>query len=1014
MPSLIAANLTAPSEGPYRRHVSNYDEEPDWCPSGRYAKALARLCAVGNDTRVIREELRFLANRAGRVSFEAVDEIVRLACRDGFDPDPWIENPEARRSGLFRCHRLWVRRGSDAPDGPSREISFEPVSLVGYYESESMFVELAHAYFFSCLADAADDRFPAEVAGLEAGASEVSSFLYVLRDLAAEAAGCKRTGRAVGAAWLLARLARAHPPNAKLNDLKNRFVRPEPVARIVVAVAQDLEELQHAATGEASLTEVVIAEAIDGAWTWARIWVEDRVERRLTLVESAARLLIDRERTRLRSSRDHLHARAEEYASLAQFCQLHRAPAEEARSLARLSARNLLGHGFHKDTILFDVLEAIRAVSGKSKARALTRLKAISPVVQVVGEITDGDETRHLERELAEVVAEVAPEALPPYMRALQRDYHHWQVETCFTDLAMSAPLRTVYEKALARTLVHEEALAALRDRANRGDPDAEVALADTLTHCGRQLPPQEEPRTDSGATVEENGVPPVEDYPPDRLDEFVRAVRDARVYGDEHLAVWTTHWRWEDPEGLLAVLTTYRAAHGHLHERETGRVVVELALEWSGLSAAWEWLVAYHEALYGWHRFYRLADVKWIWEFVNARFKDRWLDFIGETSRPRWSASGGAPSWSTHRMVAFLETVGQADRVDEVLDAAVRWGAGLAADMRLPDPALTSDAPDLPPALRLLADRLDSPSRMAQERAAWSLAELLVDSETRDVTETALLDWHASEPLEMRSCVLLVLLHLARAAHGFPANDCVVFARRAGVVPSVGADLLLREFGDEGVALAASLDHRAHHSRRPGVGFTGIEDFGATVGAHLAPLFRRWAGVLDGSGVPFSRQWEWEAAQLARRQGLSLEPNAHFDSHYRGGVDGPSLPINDRLSMVLRSAYLRALQWSIDEASLDVDRAEIHARWVAALADPALWAVRPSGRPGWWPVDPEHSGLDTLGEDVGRSIRDRLEQRGSNEGEEVLLYAAGPVGNRPHLRAELSIRAFLQSLTDR
>ncbi len=1013
LPSLIAASLTKPSESPYRRHVSEHGDAPDWCSSEQYTKALARHCVVGGETQAIREELRFLANGVDRVSLEAVDEIVRLAWRDGFDPDSWIENPEARRSGLFRCDQVWVRHAPERPTDAPREVSFLPISQAGYYEGESMFVELAREYFFLCLAGAAEDRPAAEAIGLDPEASEAWSFLSVLRNLAAEAAACKKRGQAVGAAWLVARLTSMDPPEAKLNDLKNRFVRPEPVARIVVSIAQDLEELQHAETGETTLTCDVVMAGIDSAWTWARIWIEDRIERRLTMSDlNAARLLIDREKSRLESSRDYLHTRAEEYASLAQFCQLHQVPADKVRALARLAARNLLGHGFHKDTVLFDVLEAVRAAPGVSKARALTHLHAISPVIQVIDEITDGDETRHLKRELAKVVGELVPEMLPPYLRALQRNHNHWEVETCFTDLAKAAPLGTAYERALATTLVHEDALTVLKERADDGDVDARSVLADTLTYCGRQAPAPKESYGGAGAPNEgtDSKPPSIEDYPPEQLTEFMQAVRDAHIFGDEPLAVWTTHWRSEDPDELLSALTKYRATHGYPHERQTGKVVVELALERSGLTAAWEWLVAYHEALYGWHWFYGLADVKWIWEFVRTRFRGRWLDFITETSRRRWSAAGGGPSWSIQRMIGFLEVVGQADRADEVLDAAVRWGSGLAADMRLPDPTLSPDDPELPMALRLLVDRLDCPSRMVQERAAWSLAGLLSDADTCDATTQALLDWHAREPLEMRSCTLLVLLHLARTAHGTSAGNCVAVARQANIVPSIGADLLLREFGDEGATLAASLDYQTRHSRRPTAGLSGVEAFGSTVKAHLAPIFLRWARSLDRSGIPFSRQWKWETVELARQHGLSLELNAHFDYHYRGGANEPALAISDRLSILLRSAYLRALHWSIDEAALDVDRAEIHARRVAVMADPALWAVRPSERPDWWPGDPSSTDeLDMLGEAVGQAVSNRLEKRDLDE-EEILLFAAGPVGNRPRLRAEVVIRAFLQS----
>ena len=360
--------------------------------------------------------------------------------------------------------------------------------------------------------------------------------------------------------------------------------------------------------------------------------------------------------------------------------------------------------------------------------------------------------------------------------------------------------------------------------------------------------------------------------------------------------------------------------------------------------------------------------------------------------------------------MSRFLASVGESQRVNEVLDASVRWGVGLAANMHLPDPSLSPDQPDLPVALWLHVDRLDCPSRLVQERAAWSLAELLANPVTCDETKRALLTWHKRETLELSSCILLLILGLSHTAHGTSVDTCLDTARQANLEPSIGTDLLLREFGSDGASFAATLNYRTQHSERPNTVFAGVEDFELIVGAHLAPIFYRWADSLDRLGIAFLRQWKWESVQLTRQQGLSLRLNAHFNHHYRRGVDDPALAISDRLSAVLRSAYLRALHWAIDENMLDVNRAEYHAKRVAIMADPGLWAVRPSELSDWWPKDmgDVDDRLDALPEAVSQAVRDKLERRQFDE--DVLLFAAGPVGNRSHLRAELMIRAFLQS----
>ena len=187
--------------------------------------------------------------------------------------------------------------------------------------------------------------------------------------------------------------------------------------------------------------------------------------------------------------------------------------------------------------------------------------------------------------------------------------------------------------------------------------------------------------------------------------------------------------------------------------------------------------------------------------------------------------------------MVRFLCAVGEENRADEVLDVGVCWGSGLAANILLPDATLSRDQPELPIALQLLVDRLDCPSRMVQERAVWSLAKLLADIHSCDATSRVLVHWHAAERIELRSCVLLLILHLAMTAHGVSADACMDISRRARLVPSIGVDLLLREFGNDGAALATSFSYQIQHSGCPAADFSGIDDFGLIVEAHLVSM---------------------------------------------------------------------------------------------------------------------------------------------------------------------------------
>ncbi|KUK47893.1 MAG: hypothetical protein XD74_1515 [Actinobacteria bacterium 66_15] len=1011
LPLLVAAALSSSDAvSRYMRYVDEHGSDPAWCSGGQYARALALLCSVGDDTAAVRAELRKLASREYPASPHAVDEIVRLAWREGFDPESWLTGAPGISSALARCDRLLVRADGDSRAGALKEVIFPSMPTVAYTSDENRFVDAARAYFFHCLASAAEGTAMPDATNVDVLAGEVSSFLRTLGGIACDAITARSSGASLGGGWLLTRLEEVEPPDVRLNDSHNSLARRHVVTRIVIAIAQDLEDLLHAEDGTQSLALGVLQTSIDGPWTTAWAWIEERVSRRRTMGDpESAQLLFDLERDRLAGARDDLQTRAREYATLAQFGLLHGISSGESRELGRVAARNLIGHGYHKDSTLFDVLAAIEGFEDAKDAN-LSRLSTISPVVQVVDQITDGDETRYLPERLAAVAWKVAPESVPPFVRALQCADEHWSVQSFFTRMAESLSLRDDFEHALARTLVHDEALAALDRRASDGDAAAAAVLGDTLAHFGRR---DSVPQAGDGAHAEAVGPdktssPAPSDYPPDRLPEFASAVRDAHIYRDDPFADWFSHWRPIDPDGVLDALTAYREAQGSPLDRSSLREVIELAAERNGLAAAWDWLVTYHDAIYGWGSGWGApSEVRWIWEYLRSRFPDRWLEFIIETARPRWRENG-APIWNLDRMTHFLTVVGERAQAEQVLDAGVRWGGGLAANMILPDAALTPDEGGPPPPLQLLVDRLDCPSRAVQERAGWWLAALLAETDTRDATALALRRWNGREQLELRTCVVLLVLHLALHAQGVPVSQCLELVTEMDLIPSVGVELLLGEFGEAGVGRTAVLDTVGRHSGSPRADFAGIDGFSTIVSGYLAPIFHRFALELDKGGIPFTRQWQWEAQQLAEETGRPLPRPEYFDSFYRGGVDGPALAVSDRVSTLLRSAYLRALGFFRLRMPLPV--VQRHVRRVAAMADPSTWAVRPSSRPGWWPSDPgDAGGLDLLAHEVGQAVATGLDQW-HKAGDEVLAYAAGPVRVRSRAHAELEVRGFLQA----
>ena len=1001
LPTLIATILDDPEQGVYRRALKRDSAEPPYCRTLPYIHALARLCRIGARSRAIRHELRYLASCNGRRSRHAIDEVVRLACTDGFDPTVWVGGNSTERGGLLKAYQMLVEPKLGQTLASGAATSFADACASAYDVQEEVFVDQARDFFFECLAVGGAVEFT----GVPDKSVHVQRFLRLLHSIAIEGAKAASSGNQLGPAWFLSRMTRETRMDVPPNDYDNRAVRPFVVGRLVVAIALDFESLENAAGRQSSLTADALGAALDTEWTWAQSWVEATVEQRRPLRNAeAARLLLERERSRLAETRDTLHARAEQYVVLGQFAWIHREQAQGVKSLALLAARNLLGHGYRKDDILSDVLDSIELAHTGQPGATLDRIKRIAPLARVITDISDGKGTRHLPRAIAGVLSENLVGALPSWFRTLQNDEEHWIVESCFTDLATNLPFATEPEIALGSTLVHEAALTALQKRAQADDRPAALVLEATLAHMGRtDVDPSEDESASSrrDPAAEPVMCPQADEYPPENVGAFISALRESGDYGDATLAAWTEHWKSVAPERLLAALGVYHSAHGYPPERQSGRAVVALARELEGAAAAWRWLTIYHDALSGWSRFsYRMADVIWIWEEIANRYRDRWLQFVIETSLPRWGSAGDAPSWSAERMARFLIAVGQPAAAQQVVDSAVQWGASLAADMRLPESGLSEDLA-LSPILRMLVDRLDCPSRMVQERAAWALSRIIADPSLGPSAAATLSAWHDASPCEMRTCLFLLILVAARTRHQMDGAACTAVALHTRLVPSIGGDLLFCELA--GTDIPRTMGSHLASARVVGL----LPDFATVVRAHLAPIFLHWAGVLDRRTHGFFEQWKAEALALAEAQGLTIAKNAHFPYHYRGGLRERSLQIHDRMSVLLRSAMLRTLTSESETGRLDGQIGKAFALNVAVLLDPGMWCVQPTRRPTWWPADPGiGAGVDALPQAVGDAIRARLQ----NHVGPVLAYAAGPVGNRDNLSADLVIRAFVQS----
>lgn len=1007
-PFLIAAALTSAKDSEIRDVVNRDGDYPHWCEPARYARALARLCALADDSAVHRDELRFLANHPKMPVAEAADEIVRLACYEGFRPDRWLTSPEASRAEMFRSLRAMVGELSK-DDSEAQTRSFAPAWDLSRSERDDIFVEFARSYFFACFAAAAVDDTRPEPNNVDERADYVASLLDDLADVAKAAAASCRGGEKTGGAWFLARMQQREHDEPAANDYANRFARRSVCSKLFIAVAIDLEGLFHAATGTWSLSAQVFNDAISARITYAIDWIRACVESGRPLHDiTAAEAVINTARNELDGRLDYVETRADEYGLIAHFSHLHRRPMAQTQEFLHLSARHLFGHAFHKDVILFDYLEALKDFTNLDANSFIDSVRAAEPIIEAIREITDGDETRYLPGELGEVLIHRAPDALPGYIRKLQWNYDHWQAEVVATELARAMPLATQFDRALASTLVHEEALEAWEARVDTGNEQAQAVLRDLDAYLGRHKQKQKDPESARQHHSEQTAeaFPIIAAYPPDSLKAFVASVRAAGSFGDQHLVAWTRHWIERDPEAVLDAFAAYVRTRDEMPETTSMQQIIGIALEHRGRGEAWHWLVRFHQAIYGWTRYmYPLSQAQLIWRVLKDVFYDRWLEFVVATSAPRWRRIKASPSWSIHRMVLFLVQFGRLDDARAVVNAAREWVLGLAVNMRLPNPAIQLPQSGAPYTLGLLVERLDCPSRLVQDRASSALVELLGAPVTRDSTMAALEDWHANHPNEIKTCLILQLIWLAALRFSLSIEERTALVARIQRIPSAGERLLIGRLGVDVQSIVAA----QIASPLPSEAFRRVTRFREIVSGHLAPVFLTWASSLDTQGLEFTRRWREEFARL----GQALPSHINIDDavshfHYSGSEDSGFLEISDAISTILRAAYLRTVQALVESGDLAPAAGLPHQVRATLQTDPPFW-TEPSSAPRWWPIiSPDEPDQKELEGRVRQALR--MLERPVSPTDPILLYASGPLVATPILNVHLTVQAFLQS----
>lgn len=439
-------------------------------------------------------------------------------------------------------------------------------------------------------------------------------------------------------------------------------------------IAVDLHFLGLSAPGNTKVPATELSTVRKSDHWSDELWVTRNVNNRIPLLDKngASALLTDLAKV-LSAKVTEFRERAELWTQLANLGLLYE-DGRQAEFLAH-SAECLVGYGWRKDLSAMDVLDAVVELGARDSNITRGRIDRLVPIIDVITEFTDGDETNYVRSELIAVVAKVAPERLPSlYVHHLLTDDYSYADE-CLIELAKVMDLDSPEGAALARTFLDERTLGILEDRA-ANEPAACKLLVGQNAFLGR-LP---KTRGSSKTTAEDLSVREKEAAKVDPTSfsyESFPAV--AKVAAEVHyrsrkefVAKWLHHWRSQGKTSrALHSIQAYFETSETTHDAEEildEAFHVSLAVE--GKDAAYKWLVKAHIYRHGWQSNWT-SETEIMTRIMLAakHYPDRWLQYIKDTSVP-------APLYRRRRyslvlgykyLVRFLVLVGQIELADKI-----------------------------------------------------------------------------------------------------------------------------------------------------------------------------------------------------------------------------------------------------------------------------------------------------------------------------------------------------------
>jgi hypothetical protein len=299
-------------------------------------------------------------------------------------------------------------------------------------------------------------------------------------------------------------------------------------------------------------------------------------------------------------------------------------------------------------------------------------LRRLVPVVLPLGDMTEDSGTRP--SDLAVLIIDLMPEVFAAYYNHCLMSSEWYAAANVFAELLSSQPLDDPAMPVVAAAIWDSAAVGALRGRAEAGDPHAQALVAANAERFGL-------PVAELGSERERHNSPEPEEpdidvttFSASSVQELQAELRSRNAFVAERriIRMWFEHWlaqgRGIELLRSLEPLRDRREGIGGIADILDQAFQTSLRLE--GKGKAYGWLVAAQLQCRGWDEYHGLHQALQRYATFAAHYKDRWRQFISDTTRP--DGPSGSLSIPHHRLVHFLLAVDEVAVARSVVQAMV------------------------------------------------------------------------------------------------------------------------------------------------------------------------------------------------------------------------------------------------------------------------------------------------------------------------------------------------------